>query len=266
MILVAPEAASRRRGQGLLNRRRLSMGATFEPGMKQEMETVQESYIPALRFDWLTASYDTLIRYFLRERLFKDRLISRMNLCSGQEVLDLGCGTATLSMLIKQLYPAVNVTGMDGDRKILELARSKIETARLDIKLRWGLAHQLDLADKSFDRVVSSLMFHHLTPEHKRRSLSEIYRVLRPGGQLHVADWGKPQSALMRCAFLPVQILDGFAATSDSVRGKLSDYMADTGFTEVLVGGRLSTILGTLTFYQAKRPLDGLRTADALIS
>jgi len=57
-------------------------------------------------------------------------------------------------------------------------------------------------APSSFDRVVSSLVFHHLTSENKRRTLVKVRELLRPGGELHIADWGRPHNALMRVAAL----------------------------------------------------------------
>jgi len=223
------------------------------------MDIMKQEYIPALRFNWLTSTYDFLMRYGLRESTFRERLVRQLGLRPRHRVLDLGCGTATLSMLIKRGQPETEVIGLDGDPGILRRARAKIVASGLDIRLEQALAHQMPFADASFDRVVSSLMFHHLTPGNKRRALSEIYRVLRPGGQLHVVDWGLPQNALMRCAFLPVQILDGFATTADSVAGKLPDYMQEEAFGQVRIAGWMSTILGTLTFYQATRPEDAPR-------
>ena len=61
---------------------------------------------------------------------------------------------------------------------------------------------------KSFDRVISSLLFHHLTTDDKRRTLAKLRELLSPGGELHVADWGKAQNLVMRLAFLGVQLLE----------------------------------------------------------
>jgi SAM-dependent methyltransferase len=71
-----------------------------------------------------------------------------------------------------------------------------------------GLATALPFADASFDRVTTSLVLHHLTSDDKARALREMHRVLRPGGELHVADWGTPHGPVMRAAFLGVELLD----------------------------------------------------------
>ena len=88
------------------------------------------------------------------------------------------------------------------------IASRKIQAAGLEIELIKGLAYEMDFPDRSFEGVLSSLLFHHLTSEHKREAIAEIYRALKPGGELHVADWGKSQNILVRSAFLMVQLLD----------------------------------------------------------
>lgn len=130
------------------------------------------------------------------ESKFKSRLIKQAHIQSGQRVLDLGCGTATLTILIKQTHPDTEVIGLDGDSKVLEIARRKAAKADAEITLHKGLATQLPYSDKSFNRVLSSLVFHHLTTENKRLALAEVFRVLRLGGELHVADFARPNKSL----------------------------------------------------------------------
>jgi ubiquinone/menaquinone biosynthesis C-methylase UbiE len=125
-------------------------------------------------------------------------------------VLDLGCGTGTLALAIAAKEPCVVVTGGDGDRKVLDIARQKLARAGKQIVLVYGDAKALvDFADGSFDRVVSSLVFHHLDRQAKQRALEEAFRVLAPAGQVHIADWGKPHGAVMRTLFLGRAIARG---------------------------------------------------------
>ena len=88
-----------------------------------------------------------------------------------------------MTILIKQLHPEVNVIGLDGDPEVLEIARSKAVLKNVNITLSFGMAFELPYPDQSFDRVLSSLMFHHLTSENKQGTLKEIFRVLKPGGE-----------------------------------------------------------------------------------
>jgi len=215
------------------------------------MSRTREPYIPALRFGWLTTLYDPVVRWTMREAVFKRRLVEQACLRSGHRVLDLGCGTGTLAILLKQAHPDAFVVGLDGDPKILELARSKVRTAGLDIGLDCGMADALPYPDGSFDRVVSSLVLHHLTRDAKLRALREIARILKPGGELHVADFGKPHNALMYCSSL---IMRHFEEVSDNIEGLLPEMIREAGFEEIHETVRDMTVFGTLSLCGARKP------------
>jgi ubiquinone/menaquinone biosynthesis C-methylase UbiE len=209
-------------------------------------------YVPALRFTWLTRAYDPIVRLTTRERRFKRMLVEQVQLRPGMHVLDVGCGTGTLAMELKRTCPEAVVSGIDGDPDVLALARAKIERAGLAIDVRHALATELPFSAATFDRVVSSLVFHHLDRETKRAALREIARVLVPGGELHIADWGRPHGPFTRAAFLGVQLLDGFETTRDSVEGVLPALIAEVGYRDVVETRRLRTPLGTIALYQAR--------------
>ncbi|MBI2819705.1 MAG: class I SAM-dependent methyltransferase [Acidobacteria bacterium] len=211
-------------------------------------------YIPALGHDWLTRFYDPLLGWTMRESVFKCRLVEQAGICPGQRVLDLGCGTATLTLLIRQAHPQACVVGVDGDAKALLIAQGKAVRDSTDLILHRAMAYQLPYADGCFDRVVSSLLFHHLTREEKQRTLREVWRVLRSAGELHIADWGKAEDWRMRTAFFLVQLLDGFNRTADNVHGALPELLSQVGFDGVRESDRLRTIFGALSLYQAQKP------------
>ncbi|HUN08225.1 MAG TPA: class I SAM-dependent methyltransferase [Aggregatilineales bacterium] len=211
-------------------------------------------YIPALRYDWLTSLYDPILKLTLREAEFKNHLVKTASLQPGQRVLDLGCGTATLTLLIKQAQANAEVVGIDGDEKILAIARLKAKQTGIDINLDYGFVHDLPYAESSFDHVFSSLLFHHLSRENKLRTLNEVFRILRPGGQFHLADWGKAVNPAMRTLFFLVQILDGFSTTSDNVNGLLPSFLEQSGMEEVIMVRQYLTIFGTLCLYAGRKP------------
>lgn len=214
----------------------------------------ERTTIPALGFHWLTSLYDPVLRLALKEDKFKGLLVQQAGLLPGHRVLDLGCGTATLTIMLKQACPEATIIGLDADRKALEIARGKIEAAGVEVELHEGLASEPPFESDSFDRVLSSLLFHHLTTEQKRRALSMVRRLLVPGGELHIADWGRAQNLAMRLAFLGVRLLDGFETTSDSVHGRLVPLMERAGFTSASETDRAMTMFGTLSRYQATSP------------
>src|SRR5215216_103767 len=100
-----------------------------------------------------------LVGWLLHDRVFKRHLVRQARIGPGQRVLDLGCGTASLTVMIKQVHPDAEVVGLDADGKILEIARAKARNAQVAITFAQGMAAALPYPDASFDRVVSSLVF-----------------------------------------------------------------------------------------------------------
>lgn len=212
-----------------------------------------EHYIPALRFDWLTFLYDPVVRLTTREAAFKAALLAQAMIQPGQRVLDLACGTATLTIIIKQVHPQATVIGIDGDPAILRQARAKAERNGVEIQLDQGMSYELPYSDESFDHVLSSLFFHHLTRENKLRTLTEVRRVLKPGGEFHVADWGAPQNVLMKLASQGIVLLDG-ATTKDNFAGKLPEFIGQSGFEDVEEVRRFNSLFGTIRLHKAYKP------------
>ncbi|MEE8425792.1 MAG: methyltransferase domain-containing protein [Woeseiaceae bacterium] len=217
-------------------------------------ESSQDDYVPALRYRWLTPFYDAIVGTTTRERTFKYALISQANIRSNQRVLDLACGTGTLSIWIKSAHPQAEIVGIDGDPEMLSFATNKATSAGVSIEFRTAMSYDLPYPDASFDRVVSSLFFHHLTWDNKIKTAREVCRVLKPGGQFHVADWGKADNIVMRGLFLFVQLLDGFKNTQDNVTGKLVNVFEQAGMTDVRTHRTISTMFGTMALYSAARP------------
>jgi SAM-dependent methyltransferase len=171
------------------------------------MNGQQRAYIPALRFERLTGLFDLVVRFTMREAMFKRRLVAQAGIAPGQRVLDIGCGTGTLALLVKRLHPEAEVIGFDADATVLAIARRKAVAANLAVTFDQGLSDALPYPNQSFDRVLTSLFFHHLRRDAKVQTLGEIWRVLRPGGELHIADFGRPGNLAMRLANLPVRLL-----------------------------------------------------------
>jgi ubiquinone/menaquinone biosynthesis C-methylase UbiE len=210
-------------------------------------------FVPALGRERLTALYDPVVRLTTRERSFKERLLAQARIEPGMSVLDLGCGTGTLPILAKSRVPGAEVTGLDGDPKMLARASEKARRAGLALRFDQGLSFELPYRDGEFDRVLSSLFFHHLGPAEKARTVTELRRVLKPGGELHVADWGPPPDRLMAALSLSIRILDGFEPTRENFAGELPDVLERGGLSQVHACGWMRTVYGALTFYSATR-------------
>jgi ubiquinone/menaquinone biosynthesis C-methylase UbiE len=214
------------------------------------MSESTERFVPALGADWLTPLYD-LVAPLVGERRFKRRLVELANINPGHDVLDIGCGTGTLALLVQSMRPSAHVTGVDIDPRILAIARKKITRAGAPIEVHQGSATAPPFPPASFDRILTSLMLHHLTTPQKRETFAAAHRLLRPGGELHVADWGKPHNTLMRLAALGFRLADGAETTGANLRGELPNLIAEAGFTGVTETERWMTPFGTLAFIRA---------------
>src|SRR4051794_24089784 len=214
----------------------------------------RQRFVPALRFNALTRVYDPVVAVTSRETAFKRRLLAHARVKNGESVLDLACGTGTLAIEIKKDNPKARVSGIDGDRAILGRATAKAKEAGVKVDFQRGLSNELPYDGRLFDVVVSTLFFHHLTDEAKADTAEEIRRVLRLGGRVLIADWGRPQDPLMRMVFLNMQILDGFANTASNVAGRLPEFLRDAGFKRVSVVDRMRAPLGTIEIVSGIRP------------
>lgn len=213
-----------------------------------------DDYLPALRFRALTPLFDGVVRATMRERRFKGMLLDQADLVPRQRVLDLGCGTGTLALMAAEREPGLDVVGLDADPQILARARRKAAAAGVEVQFEEGLSTELPYADASFDRVCSTLFFHHLKPADKRRTAHEVARVLKPAGQLHVADFGPPGDPLMQLAFRTVRRFDGREETQDNLEGKLPSIFEEGGLSGASTRASLRTFMGRLCLYAATKP------------
>ncbi len=211
----------------------------------------KRGYVPAAGFDRLTPLYDVLMRLTMREHAWRGPLVEQAGLEPGVRVLDVGVGSAALALEAFKHEPGGDIGGVDVDDRILARASWKVEEAGAGVQLVRGSAVDLPFEDGVFDRVLSSLVFHHLTRSEKVAAFREVRRVLGVGGELHFADWGSPSGVLTGLGFSLVRALDGFDRTRAHREGVLPGLLEEAGFGVVEEVGVADTVFGTMRRYRA---------------
>lgn len=210
--------------------------------------TARHDYLPAAGHDAFLPGYDLLTRLMGMAQVY-EALLEQAELSDGSRVLEIGCGTANVTIRAKQMYPGIELIGLDPDPRALGRAQRKAQ-GLTGIRFERGYSQQLPFADGEFDFVLSSMMLHHLDEQTKRATVSEALRVLRPGGSLHIVDIGGRMTPT-----------DGFMARrmlrGDHVAGNLDDaiprLLTEAGFDCSETASRRHRFVGRLTFYRATR-------------
>ena len=204
----------------------------------------RRTYLPAAGHDWLLPLYDPFVKLLGGDRA-REALLEQAAVRAGHRVLDLGCGTGTFAVRIKEAHPEADVVGLDPDAKALARATAKADRAGLAVRFDQGYADDLPYPDASFDRVFSSFMFHHLPAAEKEATLRAVRRVLKPGGAFHMLDFGGPESGH--------GFLSHFIHTHEQLKDNAEDHvvalMKKAGFGDAKALGHRSMIFGRGVYY-----------------
>ncbi|GBE66865.1 hypothetical protein MFM001_33270 [Mycobacterium sp. MFM001] len=206
-------------------------------------------YLPAAGRDIFLPTYDLMSRLLGMSKVH-DTLIAQAQLDRNQRVLEIGCGTGNVTLHAKRSHPGAELIGCDPDPRALARAQRKAQGFS-GIRFDQAYAQQLPYPDGEFDRVLSSMMLHHLPDDVKADAAAEVFRVLRPGGRLHVVDIGGDMTAR-----------DGLAARrmlrNHHMAGNLGDaipgLLRAAGFDCHEVASHRHRFVGRLTYYRATRP------------
>ncbi|MEG4441321.1 methyltransferase domain-containing protein [Microcoleus sp. AT9_B5] len=134
-------------------------------------------------------SYDPITQYVLppHETVVRQGLIDAVRV-KPRRIIDLGCGTGSTTLMLKQAFPAAEVVGLDLSPYMLVVADMKAQKAGLNIQWLHGNAESVAFPDASFDLVAASLLFHETPPAVSRAILRESFRLLKVGGQVAILD------------------------------------------------------------------------------
>jgi ubiquinone/menaquinone biosynthesis C-methylase UbiE len=132
-----------------------------------------------------------------RRRWVFTRLADESGARPGDRVLDVGCGTGYFTRVMAEaVMPGGTAVGVDPSREVIAYARRRTRLANCSFSE--GIAEALEAPDGSYDVVVSSLMIHHLPERLRPRAIGEMFRVLRSGGSVLIADFRPPASRVGR--------------------------------------------------------------------
>jgi ubiquinone/menaquinone biosynthesis C-methylase UbiE len=199
-----------------------------------------------------TQFYDPVVA-LTRERLWRALAVMYAAPRPGEVIVDVGCGTGSLALMLSRVEPRAEIIGVDPDPDVLAVARRKPAAHAVQWRAGMGDALVESVGPDSADTVMSSLVLHQCPMPMKRAVLASMFAVLRPGGRLVIADYGWQRTAAMRLAFRLVQLADGREDTQPNAEGVLPELMSDAGFRDVREAEVVPTVSGSISVYVARK-------------
>lgn len=177
-----------------------------------------------------SVSYDPITQYVLppNETWVRQGLIDTFK-GTPRRILDLGCGTGSTTLMLKQALPQAQVTGLDLSPYMLVMADHKAKAGGLNIQWCHGNAEETGLPDASFDLVTVSLLFHETPPTVAKSILRECFRLLMPGGEVLILDGN--QKTIRQVDWLTEVFEEPYI--KDYAAGSVDAWMGAAGFEVV---------------------------------
>ncbi|MEO1670694.1 MAG: class I SAM-dependent methyltransferase [Cyanobacteria bacterium J06631_2] len=149
---------------------------------------------------------------------------------SPQKIIDLGCGTGSTTIMLKQAFPLAEVIGLDLSPQMLAMSEYKAQQGQLDIEWVHGLAESTKFADAEFDIVTASLLFHETPTAIAQAVLEEAHRLLKPGGQVIILDGH--QKTLRNTTWLSDIFEEPYI--KEYAAGSVDAWLGKAGFSQVI--------------------------------
>ncbi len=225
--------------EGALRRYAESVDWERECDRIQRADVVTPTYYSSQNFHgikggYLTSgaavTYDAVTQYVLppNEIWIRQGLIDAAKV-HPRRILDLGCGTGSTTLMLKQAFPEAEVIGLDLSPYMLVRAEHKAISSGLDINWRHGNAEKTGFPDASFDLITASLLFHETPASVSQNILFESLRLLTTGGQVLVLDGS--QKTLRQVEWLNQVFEEPYIR--DYANGSVDAWMGAAGFEAV---------------------------------
>ena len=216
------------------------------------MSRETRNFVPALGWSALTPFYDGVVRLLTREAVWRPAFVDQIAPRAGESILDVGCGTGSLAILLKRSAPGARIVGLDPDEATLARAAAKAKAAGVEIEWRQGYARDAGMAE-SFDKTVSSLVFHQVPPAEKDAGIAAMIAATRPGGEVHIADFAVQRSPLMRALFGIVGRFDGRENTEANAEGVIENILGAVSAAAAIPAHTFCTPLGEISLFRLDR-------------
>lgn len=209
-----------------------------------------------------TSLYDRGVALLTRESIWRSELVRRLSPAPGDSILDVGCGTGSMAILLKRAAPGARIVGLDPDAEALAIAKRKARAAGVEIEWHQGFAH--DAANfGSFDKVISSLVFHQVPLDGKRSGIAAMFAAAKAGGLVSIADYAAQRTWRMRLLFRFIQLIDGRENTQLNADGFIEAELSGIMGRPVAPDFAINTPTGTISLFCETKAESSIERKDA---